>query len=91
MLKILFRAIYKQLLGPLTMSHPLYLHGCKIARFLSMALEGWDYGLKGTSIQALHYLVPNAGTLFTYEPHQSSLEQKLSMGKLGHLGNIGNS
>lgn len=59
MLKILFRAIYKQLLGPLTMSHPLYLHGCKIARFLSMALEGWDYGLKGTSIQALHYLVPN--------------------------------
>lgn len=24
-----------------------------------MALEGWDYGLKGTSIQALHYLVPN--------------------------------
>lgn len=24
-----------------------------------MAHEGWDYGLKGTSIQALHYLAPN--------------------------------
>lgn len=54
MLKILFRATYKQLLVPFAMSHPLYLHACKIAQFPSMGHESWDYGLKGTNIQALH-------------------------------------
>lgn len=41
------------------MPHPLYLHASKIAQFLSMAHEGWDYRLKGTNIQARHYLAPD--------------------------------